>query len=170
MQTFKDSATGKEWAFEDDVKVIDTNGVYSFETALGVPLNVPTTLQPYTPPAPTAAQLLQDAKNTKIASLRESFIAAASAPVTDANGIEWNCGMSSALAINGAIQLAQNAGATTVDLWDYENAKHSLTIAEAQSVAAVVGGAYQTAYQNWQTKREAVNGAKTQTAVKAITW
>jgi hypothetical protein len=57
MQNFIDSVTGKAWAFEADVVVMDTNGVYSFKTAAGVPLNVPTTLVPGLPPAPSAAQI-----------------------------------------------------------------------------------------------------------------
>lgn len=58
MQLFKDTVTGLVWAYEDDVIVIVTDGVYSFETANGVPLtSAPTTLQPYTVPAPTLAEL-----------------------------------------------------------------------------------------------------------------
>lgn len=54
MQTFIDTVTNKVWQFEDDVIVTDTNGVYSFKTATGMPLsNTPTTLQPYTIPAPS---------------------------------------------------------------------------------------------------------------------
>jgi hypothetical protein len=120
--------------------------------------------------SPTAAQKLQYAKDAQIATLSESFQSAALSPVTDANGVQWNGGESSALSIDGAIRLAQNSGATSVDLWDYANTKHTLTIAEAQAVAAAVGGAFQTAYAKWQTLRAQVVNATTVSAVQAIVW
>ncbi len=73
MQTFKDSANQQVYAFEDDVVVVHDNGVYTFfcnggtdakgNPVRGAPLtNVPATLQPYTIPAPTAAELLAQAQ------------------------------------------------------------------------------------------------------------
>jgi hypothetical protein len=50
MQTFQDAVTLKVYAFNPDVSVTDTAGVYSFSTAAGAALNVPATLQPYTVP------------------------------------------------------------------------------------------------------------------------
>lgn len=82
MQAFNDSATGKMWAFEDDVKVIDNNGVYSFETAQGVTLNVPKTLKPYTPPKLTAAQKLSNAKAANADVIKAAAIQAQDAPLT----------------------------------------------------------------------------------------
>jgi hypothetical protein len=70
MQTFKDGATLQVWSFNDDVVVTNTGGVYSFETADGVALNIPTTLQPYTPPPPPGPTLAEQAATllaTKIA-------------------------------------------------------------------------------------------------------
>lgn len=67
MQTFQDTATLQVWAFEDDVIVEENNGVYSFTTAHGLVLNTPKTLQPYTPPAPTSAQLLAQAQQAQLA-------------------------------------------------------------------------------------------------------
>jgi hypothetical protein len=57
MQTFIDTVTQKVWAFDDNVVVTDSAGVCTFTTVLGVVLAVPLTLQPYTVPAPTTAQL-----------------------------------------------------------------------------------------------------------------
>ncbi len=53
MQYFKDTATGKSYAYEDDV-VVSTNadGTYSFTAAHGVKLNAPATLEPHTPEQP----------------------------------------------------------------------------------------------------------------------
>lgn len=50
MQTFKDSVTEQIYAFEDDVVVTDTAGVYSFKAADGTALTLPTTLAPYVVP------------------------------------------------------------------------------------------------------------------------
>jgi len=61
MQTFQDSATSQVWSFDADVVVTNTGGVYSFQTAAGVPLNVPTTLQPYVVPTPSGPTLEQQA-------------------------------------------------------------------------------------------------------------
>ena len=69
MQTFRDSATGKVWQFDDDVKALAMNGIYAFTTAAGVKLTTPSTLQPYTAAAPTAAQLLAQAQATQSAAL-----------------------------------------------------------------------------------------------------
>jgi hypothetical protein len=72
MQTFIDATTQQVYAFDPDVKVLDTDGVYSFETVLGAPLNVPATLQPYVVPAPTAALV---AAQALAASVQAAFAA-----------------------------------------------------------------------------------------------
>ncbi len=66
MQNFKDAATGKLWSFDDDVKATVVKGVYGFKDAAGRTLSVPETLQPYTPVAPTAAELLAAAQELQI--------------------------------------------------------------------------------------------------------
>lgn len=76
MQTFIDTATQKVYAFNDDVKVLDVGGVYSFATASGMPLELPATLQPYTVPAPTAAQLLAQAQAAQIGIITQACAAA----------------------------------------------------------------------------------------------
>ena len=81
MQNFQDSATSKYWQFEDDVVVTDTNGVYSFTTATGALLNVPTTLQPYTgtwPVLPTLAQ----AQSAQSALIKQGFANANAANIS----------------------------------------------------------------------------------------
>ena len=82
MQTFIDTATQKVYQYEDDVVVTLKNGVYSFSTSFGTSLNTPSTLQPYTIPAPTPAQLLSEAQTAQIASLQAAFNTAMVAPVT----------------------------------------------------------------------------------------
>src|SRR5271168_1945930 len=68
MQNFQNTVNQSVWAFETDVVVTETGGVYSFATAAGIALtNVPTTLVPYTIPAPTDAQLLSAAQTKQVA-------------------------------------------------------------------------------------------------------
>ncbi len=69
MQTYKDTVEGKIYQFEDDVVVTETAGVYSFTTSHGMKLQLPTTLQPYVIPVPTAAELLAAAQTSQLAIL-----------------------------------------------------------------------------------------------------
>ena len=76
MQTFIDTSTQKVYAFNDDVTVTDSGGIYSFATADGMLLKLPTTLQPYTVPAPTAAQLLAQTQAAQISIITQACAAA----------------------------------------------------------------------------------------------
>jgi len=63
MQTFIDTETQKVYAFEDDVTPVLFERVYSFKTKAGHTLaKLPTTLQPYTVPTPTAEQVADEAQ------------------------------------------------------------------------------------------------------------
>lgn len=56
MRYFQNAATADVYAFDDDVVATLSDGIYSFATADGVPLDqVPTTLQPGEAPPPPAA-------------------------------------------------------------------------------------------------------------------
>jgi hypothetical protein len=53
MQTFRDTVTSQVYAFEDDVVVTNTAGVYTFKTVDGSLLEtLPATLVPYVVPTP----------------------------------------------------------------------------------------------------------------------
>lgn len=82
MQNFMDTVTGQLWAYEDDVRVSENNGVYSFATKRGVPLNAPTTLVPYTPPVPSAAELVSQAQSAQIAAISKSARLAEQIPLS----------------------------------------------------------------------------------------
>lgn len=51
------------------VKIVENNGVYSFFDQYGNKLNLPTDLQPYTPPAQTASDLLANTRANQKATL-----------------------------------------------------------------------------------------------------
>jgi len=119
-----------------------------------------------TPPAPTLAE----AQTAQVAAIQSSFGAACAQAVTDSNGVAWSGGEQSALSLDGAIRLAQQLNQTTVDLWDASNAKHSLSIADAQAAAQAVASQYQSDYAKWQSLRAQIMAATTVSAVQAITW
>lgn len=64
-------------------------------------------------------------------------------PPVEVNGVYWNGGPSSASAINGAIQLAQLAGETSVTLWDVNDQNHeNISFEEATQIAKAIALAY----------------------------
>ena len=119
-----------------------------------------------TAPPPTLAQ----AQVAQLSTLATSFAAASTANVADSSGLIWSGGMSSALSIYGAVQLASASGVTSVTLFDASNAAHALTIAQGTSVAVAIGAAYQTVFAKYQACKVAVAAATTVAAVEAIAW
>lgn len=76
MQNFQTTA-GKPYSFADDVIVTETGGAYSFKTAAGVPLNVPTDLTPCPNnqlPGPTAAQQWAEYQAKALEILKQSDV------------------------------------------------------------------------------------------------
>jgi len=72
MQTFQNTVNQSIWQFNPDVIVANENGVFSFQTASGAPLSVPTTLVPFIIPAPTPEQLLVAAQVTQSSIVKAS--------------------------------------------------------------------------------------------------
>lgn len=75
--------------------------------------------------------------------IREEFKAELLAPVK-ALDLLWNAGFDSALAIDCAERMAEKAGQEKLLLHDSENVSHSLTLAQAQTIAITIGSDYQT--------------------------
>lgn len=118
------------------------------------------------PPAPS----LDEAKTVQLASLATSFQAAVAAPVTDSNGIVWDGGQDSALALDGAIRIASAAGLTTVTLYDANNTGHSLDVAAATAVVVSIGSAYQTMFATYQALKSQIAAASSVEDVQAVVW
>jgi hypothetical protein len=113
---------------------------------------------------------LAGAKSNQLTTLAEDFASASGASVTDNNGVIWSGGMSSAVSIYGAVQLASAGGATSVTLFDASNLPHVVTIAEGTAVAAIIGAAYQTVFAKYQGYKVAIAAATTIAAVQEIVW
>jgi len=129
-------------------------------------------------PQPTEAQLeaawpaaqLQQAKTTQRALIKSSFITASTANVTDSKGIVWEGGMQSGNSIFLGCQLAQQAGQSTITLYDANKTPHSMTIAEGMGVAALIGTAYQEALAKKNTLYATIDAANSVSEVQSVTW
>ena len=177
MQNFLDSATGQIWALEDNVKVISAGGVLAFETAQGEPLiNVPTTLQPYVVPAPTAAQLLANAQNAQIQALATSYAEAIQVPVsyTSKGGITktYQADPQSVANLTQMLLTFQAAAATPAGFYwvSVDNTRVPFTYADMQGLASAFGAQGVPAFQKLQNLKAEVLGATTVSAVQAIVW
>jgi hypothetical protein len=176
MQTFQDTATSQLWAFEDDVVVKEDNEVYSFITANGLMLNTPATLRPYTPPAPTAAQLLAQARSAQIATLYTAYQQAIQRPVsyTSKGGVTKTYQADSGSVSNlqnmllafGATQTAPS-GFYWVSL---DNTQVPFTYADMQGLAQTLGTQGAAAFQHLQTQKAAILAATTVSDVQAVIW
>ncbi|SIS87723.1 hypothetical protein [Neptunomonas antarctica] len=88
------------------------------------------------------AAVLQAARDAAANAVRDGFSASIKQPVA-ANDTTWNGGMDSALAIDGAVRLAEQMGQTEIDLFDAANQAYSLDIGTGRTIAAAVGAVYQ---------------------------
>jgi len=176
MQTFQDTATSQVWAFEDDVVVKENNGVYSFFAPNGDVLNTPATLHPYTPPAPTSAQLLAQAQAAQIATLTAAYQQAIQAPVsyTSKGGVTKTYQADPGSVANLQSMLLAFGATQAVPSGFYwvaaDNTQVPFTYADMQGLMQVLGMQAETAFQHLQTQKAAVKAATTVSAVQAVTW
>ena len=122
------------------------------------------------PHAPTAAELLAQAQAAQKAIIKTSFVAAANANVTDANGVTWEGGFSSGNSIFLACQMAQQTNDTSITLYDAAKVPHTMTVAEGTAVAALIGKAYQKALGTKNSLYANIGAASTVSAVQKVTW
>ena len=148
MQTFIDTTTSKVYQYENDVVVSESGGVYSFKTVNGVLLNTPLTLQPYTIPAPTPAQLAAQAVQAQTGALRTAYQTAINTPVSfkNAAGVTSTYSFGSTLTSGGSnaqsllVQiLAADSAAWTAGVWfDTNGDAQTMTFADLQGLSAAI--------------------------------
>lgn len=177
MQTFMDSATNKIWQFEDDVIVTNVNGIHSFKTASGMELtNTPITLQPYTIPAPTAAQLLAQAQTTQTAILASDYRNAIIQPIsfTTAAGVTKSFQADPVSIQNMSRMLSAYTPGGVVPPGFYwvaaDNTQVPFLLADLQGLAKTLGERGWAKFANLQVKKAYVMAATTITAVESVTW
>lgn len=107
-------------------------------------------------------------RTRKAGEIRTAFANAVAAAV-NAHGHDWNGGMNSALAIDGAVRLAQLSGATEIELFDIDNIGHTVDITTGQQIAAAIAIDYQTLFAKKQQLLRAIADANAD-ALAAITW
>lgn len=141
MQLFQDTATSKIWAFEDDVVVTDSAGMYSFKTASGAALATPATLRPFTgvwPPAPPPPTLPQQAAAALAAGLTIALsgtmtLAATAFPTDPATTTKIGAVVTTLLATS-----AFPGGATSYPMKDATGAWHTFNAAQYTKVAGAL--------------------------------
>jgi hypothetical protein len=156
MQTFKDSLTNEIWQFEDDV-----TDIHAFPNTLA-------TLQPYTIPAPTAAQLLAAAQQTQLALMDSSYRSAIQQPVAYMN-TTFQADASSQDVLTKCLV----AGSVPAGFYwlDANNAQVIMTFAQLQGLAGAMLVQGNAAFAHLQAKKSAIKAVTTTVAdVQAIVW
>lgn len=113
---------------------------------------------------------LMAAKAVKIDEIKRAFKRAAVAPVTDANGVSWHGGQGSALAIDGAVRIAEQAGSTSVTIYDLDGTGHPMPLTEAKNVVLTIGVKYEQDFGKEKTLLRQIKSATAIEEVEAISW
>lgn len=177
MQIFKDSQTGRVYAFDDDVTATETDGVYSFACADGTPLTgVPASLQPYTVPAATDAEMLSTAQTAQKAVIDDAYAAAVQANVTfkTAAGVTetFEADATSQTYLMQTTQGYALAGATPSGFYwvAADNTQVAFTLADLQGLYQAILAHGWAAFQKRQALKASIDAATTVAAVQAIIW
>ena len=112
---------------------------------------------------------IDDLKRIKKGEIKKAF-SASSVENVAVGTVTWNGGFESIGKINGAIQLAQALGQTTVTLYDAANTPHDLSVADAQSVVIELGKKYQSDFAKKQSLYAQIDAAATEQEIDAIVW
>lgn len=104
-----------------------------------------------TDPLKTDVEIFEEEQEGKRQAVRNEFLLASSNPV-EINGIFYEGGMDSSLAIDGATRIAERLGAETVFITDSSNVAKEYTLEEAYDIAAYIGLAYSNAFMEKQRK------------------
>lgn len=176
MQTFIDTATQQAWAFEDDVTAEQGANGYTFADARGTPLAVPPTLQPYTPPAPSVAELLAAAQVAKLAELDAAYAVAVTQPVsfTSAGGVAKTFQADKVSQDTLTVSMQGYALVGSVPAGFYwvaaDNAQVPFTLDDLKGLYAAMLRQGWAAFQNKQVKKAAVRNGIEVSEVEAVGW
>lgn len=115
----------------------------------------------------TEAELLDMAKEVKRNQIRAEFDVVSNMPVT-VNSVSYVGGFESAIKLDAAKRIGEQAGAIEVVFFDINNAPHVLSLADATAVVLSVGADYQTKFGTKQSRMVAVENATTIQEVEAV--
>ena len=119
------------------------------------------------------SELLDQLRVTKYAEVNAEYEKPYSVIV---DGVSYNNGESSALAIYNAVNVKMESNAllgtsfTTVDITDVENKPHTLTFNEAKILAIQIGAKAQENFQKKQALKVKIKEASTIEAVNSVVW
>ena len=115
----------------------------------------------------TDAELLEQAKASKLQQIEDDYIASEEQTV-EVSGVIYSGGMSSVEAIDSYVRLNRLAGNTTHNIWDVNGTEHTLTDVEADSVILAIGVQASTNKFTKKNRKVALAVATTITEVEAI--
>jgi len=117
--------------------------------------------------APTEAELLANAKQAKQSQIRDEFEVASNLPV-EVNGVSYVGGFESAIKLDAAKRMAEQAGVIEVVFFDINNDPNVLSLTDATAVVLSVGADYQTKFATKQARMVAVSNATTIEEVEVV--
>lgn len=118
-------------------------------------------------PLPTEAELLEQAKSSKLQQIEDDYIASEEQTV-EVSGVVYSGGMSSVEAIDSYVRLNRLAGNTTHNIWDVNGVEHSLTDSEVDGVILAIGVQASTNKFTKKNRKVALAVATTIAEVEAI--
>jgi len=86
------------------------------------------------------------------------------------NDIKMNSDLTDVLRFDGGVRLSENLGNTHMEIRDFDNVVHIVTITEAKNMVDELGANYQMLLSSKWAKSSELDEATTVTAVSAISW
>lgn len=169
MQYFKDSA-GKIYAYNDDINITNKTGDN------GLFPNIPSGLTPYTPPAPTAAELLADAQAVQTGLVNQSYQQTIEADISYTNQAGNTDDFQADPASQQNIIRTLLAYTATKEVptgfyWvSSTNAQIPFTFVDLQNLAQDMTNRGWIAFTKLQSLKTRILAATTVAAVQAIVW
>ena len=109
-------------------------------------------------------------KERKQLEIKKAFQGASVEPVTDSSGVTWSGGINSSLSLDGAVRIAEQAGATETTIYDNDDNPHTMNITDAKNVVMTIGIKYEQNFGKRQSLYKQIKDATTINEVENITW
>lgn len=113
---------------------------------------------------------LDEYKQFAIERITEDFRAAAAAGHTCANGITMNSGRDDVLLFDAGVRMNEQAGATHMTIADFNNATHSVTVAEARRMVGELAANLQALLNRKWALRDRIMAAASRAEVDQVVW
>jgi len=148
----------------DDVTVYDAD-LQKIEAPINYTLNDTIVEKAYTVTDKTLIELQSEKKNE----MSSGFYIDCKKGFTT-NSIKMDSDITDVLSFDGGVRLAENLSSATIDVRDYDNVVHTVTIAESKTMVDDLGVNYQTLLSKKWLKNIAIDSATTVSDVGNVTW